>query len=106
VLGIFGVVFAGLGIGFIMLAKGLLDGELWALQIMLILTLIGTVAGVVVGIIVSRQSLGIPLLSLFQLWYLRRQNVSNYFQIDSSAKSSQHLQEHARELARFRRELD
>ena len=70
ILGIVRVAFSGLGVGFIMLAKGLLDGKLWALQVMLALTLIGMVTGVVLGIIVSQQSFGIPLLSLFQLWYL------------------------------------
>jgi hypothetical protein len=101
ILGIVGVAFSGLGVGLIMLAKGLLDGKLWALQVMLALTLIGMVAGVVLGIIVSQQSFGIPLLSLFQLWYLRRQNVLSYFEIESSAKSSQEIPELARKLTRI-----
>lgn len=101
ILGIVGVAFSGLGVGFIMLAKGLLDGKLWALQVMLALTLIGMVVGVVLGIIVSQQSFGIPLLSLFQLWYLRRQNVLSYFEIESSAKSSQEIPELARKLTRI-----
>ena len=101
ILGIVGVAFLGLGVGFIMLAKGLLDGKLWALQVMLALTLIGIVAGVVLGIIVSQLSFGIPLLSLFQLWYLRRQNVLSYFDMESSARSSQEIQEFARKLTRI-----
>jgi len=69
--------------------------------LLLALTLIGIVAGVVLGIIVSQQSFGIPLLSLFQLWYLRRQNVLSYFDMESSARSSQEIQEFARKLTRI-----
>ena len=100
--GITGIVLAAIGIGFFKLAKGLSDGHAWALEVMLVLTVIGILGGVVVGIIVSQLGFGIPILSLFQLWYLRRSNVADFFNIDSLAKSSQQMQELARRVARFK----
>ena len=99
--GIIGVVFAGIGIGFFKLSKGLWDAHAWALEVMLVLTVIGILVGIVVGIITSQLGFGIPILSFFQLWYLRRPNVGDFFNIDSLTKSSQQMQELARRVARF-----
>lgn len=83
VLGIIGVASAGIGIGLFKLAKGLFDGEFWALEIMFVLTVIGIISGIVIGFVVSPYGFGIPLPSLFQLWYLRRPNVSKFFETHS-----------------------
>jgi hypothetical protein len=102
VAGIVGIVLAGLGIGFFKLAKGLIDGDVWALEIMLVVTAIGIIAGIVLGLVVSQLSFGIPLLSLFQLWYLRRPNVAKFFDVESTyPRSSYGLKEAGRELARI-----
>lgn len=101
VIGIVGVVLAGLGIGFFKLAKGIADGDVWALEIMFVLTVVGIIAGIILGLAFSQFYFGVPLISLFQLWYLRRRNVSNFFGLGSTDMSSQRLQELGRDLARF-----
>ena len=95
VLGIIGVGIAGCGLGLCWLSKGLFEGEDWALTVMIVITIIGILAGVAAWLIISPLALGIPVLSLFQLWYLLRPNVSRFFQQESgySSQSSPMRQE-------------
>ena len=76
VIGIIGLIIAGLGLAFFKLGKGLWDGKKWSHEIMLVLSAVGIIVSVV---------LGNPILAVYQLWYLRRPHVSNYFRLADAA---------------------
>ena len=75
-LSIFGIPVALLGLGFLYLGRSLWKGKDWSLSIMQVLTVIDIVAFTV--LLVAFRS-GNPLLAIFQLWYLRRPHVPNFF---------------------------
>src|SRR2546428_836708 len=78
-IGLIGVIVGAFGLGLLWLGKGLWDGKEWALQIMFVV--------VVIGIIVSLISLlfgltilaGNLILAFYQLWYLQRPHVRDFF---------------------------
>jgi len=75
VVGILGVLVGAVGVGFFKLGKGLWDGKGWAQEIMMLLSVIG----IIVSLVLLPRGEGNPILSLFQLWYLRRPHVSQFF---------------------------
>jgi len=77
VVGIIGVIIAGFGLGFFKLGKGLWDGKEWSREIMLILSAIG----IIISFVLEFAGLGNPILVIYQLWYLRRPYVANYFRL-------------------------
>ncbi len=76
VIGLVGVLLGGAGIGFLWLAKKLLEGSATAREIQFFLTVIGLIASPFAILF----GLGNPIISLFELWYLRRAYVMNFFQ--------------------------
>ena len=77
VIGIIGLIIAGLGLAFFKLGKGLWEGKEWSREIMLVLSAIGVISSVVLEF----RGAGNPILAIYQLWYLRRPHVSNYFRL-------------------------
>jgi len=77
VVGIIGVIIAGLGLGFFKLGKGLWDGKEWSREIMLVLSAIG----IIISFVLEFAGLGNPILAIYQLWYLRRPYAANYFRL-------------------------
>jgi len=81
IFGIIGVIVIAIGVAIIYLGKGLWNGAEWAVGIQTILTIIGIIAGFV-GLAFHS---GNPTLAIFQVWYLRRPYVREFFQrLDST----------------------
>lgn len=84
VIGIIGVIIVGLGLAFFKLGKGLWDGKEWSREIMLALSGIG----VIISLALEFRGVGNPILAIYQLWYLRRLHVSNYFRQTLTIRAS------------------
>jgi hypothetical protein len=76
IIGIIGVAIGAVGAGSLLEAKGLLDGKEWAVIIILLLTVLGIISGAVV---LALYGAGAPLVSVYQLWYLRRPQARRFF---------------------------
>jgi hypothetical protein len=83
VLGIIGAGALAVGVGLVYLGRGLWNGREWALTVGTVVTVIAIISGF--AAVAFRQ--GNPTLAIFQLWYLRRPYVEEFFQ-DSSATGS------------------
>lgn len=77
VIGIIGVIIAGFGLVFFKLGKGLWDGKEWSREIMLVLSALA----IIISFVLEFAALGNPILAIYQLWYLRRPYVANYFRL-------------------------
>lgn len=75
IIGLIGVIVVGLGVGFVWLGKGLWEGNTLALAI----TIWFSAIGILVGFVGFVFGLGVPILAFYQLWYLRRLNVTSFF---------------------------
>ena len=76
VVGLLGLFAGGIGLGFLFLAKGLWNGKGWSLEIIFVLTAIGIIAAVVFLLLYGT---GAPILAAYQLWYLGRPHIRNFF---------------------------
>jgi hypothetical protein len=76
VFGIIGVLAGGIGIGFLFLARGLWTGKEWSLEIMFVITAIGMIISIVFLLFYRT---GTPILAAYQLWYLGRPHIRDFF---------------------------
>lgn len=75
--GIIGVALIAVGAGIGYLGKALLNGDGWAKTVQTVLTFFGIVLGFV-GLAFHTWN---PVLAIFQIWYLRRPNVLEFFEM-------------------------
>jgi len=80
ILGIIGAGAAAVGVGLVYLGRGLWNGREWALTVETVVTIIAIISGF--AAVAFHQ--GNPTLAIFQLWYLRRPYVEEFFQDSSS----------------------
>ena len=84
VLGIIGAGAVGVGVGLVYLGRGLWNGREWALTVATVVAVIAIISGF--AAVAFRQ--GNPTLAIFQLWYLRRPYVEEFFQDSTTMLSS------------------
>ncbi len=84
VLGIIGAGAVVVGVGLVYLGRGLWNGREWALTVETVVTVIAIISGF--AAVAFHQ--GNPTLAIFQLWYLRRPNVEEFFQDTTTMRSS------------------
>ncbi len=84
VLGIIGAGAVAAGVGLVYLGRGLWNGREWALPVETVVTVIAIISGF--AAVAFHQ--GNPTLAIFQLWYLRRPYVEEFFQDTTTTWSS------------------
>ena len=84
VLGIIGAGAVAVGVGLVYLGRGLWNGREWALTVGTVVAVIAIISGF--AAVAFHQ--GNPTLAIFQLWYLRRPYVEEFFQDSSTTGSS------------------
>jgi hypothetical protein len=77
VFGVVGVAIAGVGVGLAYLGRGLWNGREWALTIETIVSVVQIIS----AFAALAFRLGNPTLAIFQLWYLKRPNVQEFFEM-------------------------
>ena len=76
IVGLYGVVVGGIGLGSFFLARGLLIGKRWSLDVMSFLTAISIIIGIFLLVL---YGIGSPVLAASQFWYLRRPHLRRFF---------------------------
>lgn len=80
IIGIVGAAITAVGIGLAYLGKGLWNGREWALTVETIVTVIQIIS----AFAALAFRLGNPTLTIFQLWYIRRPFVQEFFETQDS----------------------
>jgi hypothetical protein len=77
IIGIVGVIVIAIGVGLAYLGRALLNGAEWAALVQIVIAFVG----IIVGFVGLALHSGNPVLPIFQLWYLRRPYVQEFFHI-------------------------